>query len=92
MRSTSCGFKQKGNDHLLKVLRYVFTVITFLFASYGVFTEDYKFADIMLLFLGLTMLVMGIEELQKGQKGVGWLLLAVFLFSIFVSIKGLLLS
>lgn len=54
---------------MLKILRYVFTVITFLFASYGVFMEDYKFGDIMLLFLGLTMLVMGIEEFQKGQAG-----------------------
>ncbi|TCJ01396.1 DUF3953 domain-containing protein [Cytobacillus praedii] len=77
---------------MLKILRFVFTVITFLFASYGVVTKDFKFGDIMLLFLGLSMLVMGVEEFQKGHKGMAWLLIAVFLFSLFVSVEGFLLS
>jgi hypothetical protein len=37
------------------------------------------------------MLVMGIEEFQKERKIIGLLLVGVFLFSVFVSIKGFLL-
>jgi len=85
-------FKQKGNDFLLKILRYVFTVITLLIASYGLFTEDFTFGSLMIFFLSLSMLVMGLEEFKKGHKGMGCLLLAVFLFSFYVSIEGFLLS
>ena len=46
----------------------------------------------MILFLGLMFLVMGLEEFQKEQKAYGWLLVVVFLFSLFVSIQGFLLN
>ncbi|WP_075980154.1 YczI family protein [Bacillus massilinigeriensis] len=77
---------------MLKVLRYVLSVITLLFASYGVITRDFKFGDIMIFFLGLTMLVMGLEEFKKERKVTGWFLIVVFLFSLYVSIEGFLLS
>lgn len=67
-------------------------MITLLFAFYGKITEDFKFTDIMILFLGLTMLVLGIEEFQKERKVTGWFLIAVFLFSSYVSIEGFLNS
>lgn len=68
------------------------SIITLLFAFYGRITKDFKFVDIMILFLGLTMLVLGIEEFQKERKVTGWFLIAVFLFSLYVSIEGFLLS
>ncbi|MCR8848439.1 DUF3953 domain-containing protein [Rossellomorea sp. SC111] len=40
-----------------------------------------------MLFLSLTMLVMGLREFQKGNKGYGWLSTATFLFFFFVSIQ-----
>ena len=46
----------------------------------------------MIFFLGLTMLVMGLQEFKKERKEYGWLLVVVFLFSLFVSIQGFLLS
>ena len=46
----------------------------------------------MILFLGLTMLVSGIEEFKKERKVMGWFLIVVFLFSLYVSIEGFLLS
>ncbi|KAA0560486.1 DUF3953 domain-containing protein [Bacillus sp. CH30_1T] len=46
----------------------------------------------MIFLLGLTMLVMGIEEIQKERKANGLLLVGVFFLSLFVSIKGFLLS
>lgn len=51
-------------------------------------TKDFKFGNMMIFFLGITMLVMGLEEFQKERKVMGWLLIVVFLFSLFVSIKG----
>ncbi len=77
---------------LLKILRYVLSVITFLFASYGLITKSFKFGDIMIFFLGLTMLVMGIEEFRNERKVIGCFLIVAFLYSLFVSIEGYLLS
>jgi hypothetical protein len=75
----------------LKILRYVLSIATFLLAVYGLITKKIEFNHIMIFLLGLTMLVMGIEEFQKERKIIGLLLVGVFLFSVFVSIKGFLL-
>ncbi|MBY0097970.1 YczI family protein [Mesobacillus maritimus] len=77
---------------MLKILRYVLSLITLLFASYGVITRDFKFGDSMILFLGLTMLVLGLEEFKKERKVMGGFLLVVCLFSLYVSIEGFLLN
>ncbi|WP_234978402.1 YczI family protein [Bacillus tuaregi] len=45
----------------------------------------------MILFLGLTMLVIGIEEFRNERKVIGWFLIGVFLFSLYVAIEGFLL-
>ena len=75
----------------MKILRYVLSIATFLLAVYGLITKKFEFNHIMIFLLGLTMLVMGIEEFQKERKIIGLLLVGVFLFSVFVSIKGFLL-
>ena len=77
---------------LLKTLRYVLSVITLLLASYGLITRSFKFGDTMIFFLGLTMLVMGLEEFRNERKVMGWFLIGTFLFSLYVSIEGFLLS
>lgn len=77
---------------MLKILRYVLSVITLLLASYGLIMKDFKFGDSMILFLGLTILILGIEEIQKERKVMGWLLIVVFFFSLYVSIEGFLIS
>jgi hypothetical protein len=76
---------------LLKILRYFLSIITILFATYGLITKNFEFGHIMILLLGLTMLVMGLEEFQKERKANGWLFVCVFLFSFYVSIQGFLL-
>lgn len=77
---------------MLKILRYVFSAIALLFASYGLITKDFKFGDMMIFFLGLSMLIMGLEEFRKERKVMGCLLIAAFLFSLYVSIEGFILS
>ncbi|WP_285292006.1 YczI family protein [Bacillus sp. ISL-18] len=46
----------------------------------------------MIFLLGLTMLIFGLEEFRKERKMYGWLMVVVFLFSLFVSIQGFLLK
>ncbi|MCH6265016.1 DUF3953 domain-containing protein [Neobacillus citreus] len=77
---------------MLKILRYVLSGVTLLFAVYGLITNNFELSHIMMLLLGLTMLVMGLEEFQKERKAKGWLFVVVFLFAIYVSIQGFLLS
>lgn len=66
---------------LLKILRYVLTVITILFATYGLIKKNFEYNHIMIFFLRLTMLILGLEEFRKERKVNGWLLVVVFLFS-----------
>lgn len=77
---------------MLKIVRYVLSAVTILFASYGLITKNFEFNYIMIFLLGLTMLIMGLEEFRKERKMNGWLMVVVFLFSLFVSIQGFLLS
>ncbi|SET94037.1 Protein of unknown function [Salinibacillus kushneri] len=76
---------------MLKILRYIFSIIAMVFAVYGLITSDFNFQPYMMFFLGLMLLVMGVEEFQKERKAYGWLLVVVFLFLLFVSIQTLLL-
>ncbi|WP_274520212.1 YczI family protein [Lysinibacillus parviboronicapiens] len=41
----------------------------------------------MVFFSGLVMLTRGIEEFQRENKVYGWLLIGLFLFSVYVSIQ-----
>ncbi|MFJ7734617.1 DUF3953 domain-containing protein [Lysinibacillus sp. NPDC097231] len=43
------------------------------------------------LFLGLFMLIWGIREFQQERKVFGWLLIVLFLFSVFVSVQSFVL-
>lgn len=76
---------------MLKFLRIILSITVISLAGYGLITENFKFQPYMMLFLGLSMLVMGLREFQKGQKGYGWLGIVVFIFTIFVSIKSFIL-
>nr|WP_275444066.1 DUF3953 domain-containing protein [Lysinibacillus fusiformis] len=44
-----------------------------------------------IFFLGLVILIWGIREFQQERKVYGWLLIAIFLFSVFVSIQSFIL-
>lgn len=84
--------RKKDGMILLKILRYILSVILLVTATYGVMTKDFRFSDIMMVFLGLTMLVLGLEAFKKEQKGMGLFLIVVCLFSFYVSIEGFLIS
>jgi apolipoprotein N-acyltransferase len=72
---------------LLKISRIILAVIVALIAGYGLFTGNFKFQTYMMFFLGLMLLVMGIDEFQKGRKGYGLISIVAFLFILFVFVS-----
>ena len=72
---------------MLKILHILFSIITVAFAGYGLFTKDFQFQAYMVLFLGLTMLLLGLQEFKRNKKFTGWMLIGVFAFSIFAAIQ-----
>jgi len=75
---------------LLKILQIIFSIIVCSLAAYGLITHDYQLNFLMIFSLGLLMLILGIKEFQREQKVYGWLLIGVFLFSVFVTIQSFL--
>ncbi|MED3803558.1 DUF3953 domain-containing protein [Lysinibacillus xylanilyticus] len=75
---------------MLKILQIVFSIIVVSLSAYGLITRDYQLNFLTTLFLGLFMLTLGFKEFQRESKFYGWLLIGVFLFSVFVSIQGFL--
>lgn len=72
---------------MLKILQIVFAIIAISLSAYGLITRDYQLNFLMIFFLGLFGLTLGIKEFQKERKAYGWLLIGLFLFSIYVSIQ-----
>lgn len=72
---------------MLRALQVVFSMITLILAGYGLFTKDFQLGAYIILFLGLTMLLLGIQEFKKNRKMVGWLLIGIFVFSMFICIQ-----
>ncbi|MCA1042244.1 YczI family protein [Bacillus infantis] len=73
---------------MLMILRVILAVISASIAVYGLITANFEFQSYMLFFLGLMMLVMGLEEFQKERKVMGWISIMAFVFVLFVSLQG----
>ncbi len=82
---------KRGEEVLLKILQIVFSIIVISLSAYGLITRDYQLNFLMIFFLGLFMLILGIREFQRERNVYGWLLIVVFLFSVFVSIQSFVL-
>ena len=77
---------------MLKILQMMFSIITVALAGYGLVTQDFQFQAYMILFLGLTMLVLGLKEFKRNKKITGWMLIGVFAFSMVVIIQSFMLN
>ncbi|MFJ5625103.1 DUF3953 domain-containing protein [Peribacillus loiseleuriae] len=78
---------------MLKILRIVLSVIVFALAGYSLITKNFEFIPYMMLFLGANVLVTGLIELQKDQKGVwGYMYIIASLFPLYVSRRGVLIK
>jgi Protein of unknown function (DUF3953) len=76
-----------GGFSLLRFLRIIISVIVIFLAGYGLVSGNFGSQPIMMLSLGIAMLLMGIEEFQKGQRGYGLVSILVFLFIFLVTIN-----
>ena len=65
---------------LFKILQILFSIITIALASYGLITQDFQLGAYMILFLGLSMLLAGLQEFKRDKKLSGWMLIGVFAF------------
>ncbi|AJD89724.1 hypothetical protein JMA_04070 [Jeotgalibacillus malaysiensis] len=62
----------------LKLIRITAAAVTFAFAMHGLITGSNLLIGWMMLSLGVMMLVMGIEEIQKDKKLIGYVSLGAF--------------
>lgn len=72
---------------MLKFLQIILSITVISLAGYGLITDDFKFQTYTMLFLGLTILVMGLRNFQSGHKGFAWLSMVVSIFILYVSIE-----
>lgn len=77
---------------LLKFLQILFSIITIALASYGLITQDFQLGAYVILFLGLSMLLAGLQEFKRDKKLSGWMLIGVFAFSMYVAIQSFVLN
>ncbi|WP_370297095.1 DUF3953 domain-containing protein [Rossellomorea marisflavi] len=75
---------------MLKILRFLFAIITMAFALYGMLSDDFSYAPLMFLFLGGAMLVMGIEEYKNNKKVSASCLVGVCLLLFYTSFRAML--
>ena len=73
-------------------MQSLFVIIVVVLAGYGIFTEDSRLKPFISLFLGLAMLVVGIQEFKGNKKLSGWVFIGLFAFSIFAAIRSFMLN
>ncbi|EKU43723.1 YczI family protein [Lysinibacillus sp. HST-98] len=76
---------------MLNCLKIIFSITGISLAVYGLITQDFQLNYLMILFLGLFMFTLGIQEFQKQRTVYGWFLMGVSIFSIYVSVQSFVL-
>ncbi|MFD1851308.1 DUF3953 domain-containing protein [Oceanobacillus bengalensis] len=74
------------------IIKIILAIVVLLLSGYGLFNPSIDMTSITLLLLGALLLTMGREEIKKEKKTVGYLLIIVAFFNIFVSVQDFLLS
>jgi hypothetical protein len=77
----------------LKIVRVTLAIIVIALSAYQLITGNFELMPYSMLFLGATMLVTGLVELQKDRKRFwGYMSIVISLFLFFVSIQGFLIN
>jgi hypothetical protein len=77
----------------LKIVRVTLAIIVIALSEYQLITGNFVLMPYSMLFLGATMLVTGLVELQKDRKRFwGYMSIVISLFLFFVSIQGFLIN
>ena len=72
---------------MLKILQIILTITVILGAAYGLFADNFAYLPQLMFLTGLSFLVYGLREFQKGQKGYGLSGVIASLIFIFISIE-----
>ncbi|UXH46230.1 DUF3953 domain-containing protein [Rossellomorea vietnamensis] len=75
---------------MLRILGSVFSLAGFVLATFVLVMQEYQWIELMMLMLGLSIGIMGIEEILRDHKGRGWVLLLTGLLCLYSSIQGFL--
>ncbi|GAB4075047.1 hypothetical protein GCM10028778_25500 [Barrientosiimonas marina] len=77
---------------MFKIFISILSPIIVIISAYQLITDNFELQSLVMLLLSLLMLVLGLEQFRINKKLLGWLLIAVFLFILFVSIQGFVLN
>lgn len=77
---------------MLKMSRIIIGIIVVMISCYGLFTQNFKMQPYMVLFLSLLMLIIGLEEFQKGKKGYASINIGIFVLLLVASFLGFLMG
>ncbi|KSU58333.1 hypothetical protein AS034_19840 [[Bacillus] enclensis] len=69
---------------MLKILRISLALIGLVMALYGFFTDNFWLQPYTLFVIGVMLLVMGLEEFQKGRTEYGYISVATCIFLMIV--------
>ncbi|WP_343839242.1 YczI family protein [Salinibacillus aidingensis] len=71
----------------LKVVKMILAVLVIILSVYTIFTTNIKALSYGNFFIGILLMVIGIEEFQKKRKGQSFLSIAAGLFALFASFQ-----
>lgn len=74
----------KENKLKLKIIRIILSAVIITMAGYGLFTDNVWLLPYMLFLMGVMLLVMGLEEFQKGRTEYGYISVAACIFLMIV--------
>jgi hypothetical protein len=72
---------------MLKTCKFILAIVIVSLSIYGLVTSNFKLLPYSTLLLGFLMLVLGLEERQKGKQGLWYVSILISLFSFFASIQ-----
>lgn len=76
---------------LLTILHILFGVLTFGLAIFGLLTKNFDYQYVMFFSMSMMMLIIGIKEFRQKRKAIGYTLVLVAAFALFVAIQGFVL-
>jgi uncharacterized membrane protein YhaH (DUF805 family) len=74
----------KENKLILKVIRIILSAVIITIGGYGFFTDSFWLLPYTLFLMGVMLLVMGLEEFQKGRTEYGYISVAACIFLMIV--------
>jgi uncharacterized protein YqgC (DUF456 family) len=76
----------------MNIIKAILAILVLVLSGYGLLNPSINMTTITLFLLGALLLTMGIEEIKNEKKTIGYLLIIIALFNIFVSGQDFLLS